>query len=72
MVYDYRWTAAEPMPIYLIQQMAERTFVARLAQRGIRVLGSIPQVVRGCQVHEGLLACVTDGNRTGVWRLSAA
>jgi hypothetical protein len=68
-VFDFLWTSARPMPVHLIQQVGQRTFVARLTPQGIRVLGSIPQPVRDCQVHDGLLACTTQGSRTGVWRL---
>jgi len=59
----------EAMPTLVTQQAGQRTYVARLTPRAIRVLGAISQRLLDCQVHEGLLACRTADNSTGMWRL---
>lgn len=56
----------------MTQRVDQRTYVARLTPQGIRVLGAIPQWLRDCGYHEGLLACTTADGGTGVWRLRAS
>jgi hypothetical protein len=44
------------------------TSVGVLESTGLRVIGTLPMRVAGCQADGRLLACVVPGGRIGVWR----
>lgn len=68
-VYHLRRSPGQQAPAVVIRRLDDRTYVGHLTPQGIRVLGSVPRLLRDCQSYQDLMVCAAPRDGAEVWRL---